>query len=200
MNTPHRDLKLENLLFDQTGHLKLVDFGFAKVIHDRSWTFCGTPDYLAPEIVTNAGHNRAVDWWTLGILTYELLHGEPPFADSDQMATYRKIQAGRYRLDSRVTTPAKDLIRRLLLPNPAMRIGMLKGGAVDVHRHPFCTHIDIKQLEARKLPAPYVPRVRGLDDTSNFDSYPADTEANNARQYERYLDPKYDELWEREFG
>ena len=196
----HRDLKLENLLFDETGHLKLVDFGFAKVIEDRTWTFCGTPDYLAPEIVGNKGHNRSVDWWTLGVLTYEMLHGEPPFHAEDQMATFKRISANRYCVQSHCSSPARDLIRRLLLPSPAMRLGMLKGGADDVLRHSFCSHIDVSALEARKLPPPYIPHVKSLYDTSNFDDYPPDAEAKTNRKYERYLDPKYDALWDREFG
>ena len=87
----HRDLKLENLMFDESGYLKLVDFGFAKLVEERTWTFCGTPDYLAPEILAHKGHNYAVDWWTLGVLTFEMLHGEPPFASQDQMSTFKKI-------------------------------------------------------------------------------------------------------------
>ena len=196
----HRDLKLENLLFDDKGYLKLVDFGFAKVIEDRTWTFCGTPDYLAPEIVGNKGHNRAVDWWTLGVLTYEMLHGEPPFASEDQMTTFKRISAGRYVIAQHVGSSARDIIRRLLLPNPAMRLGMLKGGAGDVLKHSFCSHIDVEALEARRLPPPYMPRVKDIYDTSNFDHYPGDPEAKTNRKYERCLDAKYDAVWEREFA
>ena len=198
----HRDLKLENLLFDETGHLKLVDFGFAKIVEDdaRTWTFCGTPDYLAPEIVGNKGHNRAVDWWTLGVLAYELLHGEPPFAAPDQMATFRKIRANRYLVGPHCSTTFKELIRRLLQTSPPMRLGMLAGGAADVLSHPFCAHIDVAQLEARRLPMPFVPKVTSAGDTSNFDTYPADADAKTNRKYDKMLDSKHDELWQREFG
>lgn len=171
------------------------------MIEDRSWTFCGTPDYLAPEIVSNLGHNRAVDWWTLGILTYELLHGEPPFAADEQMETYRNIRAHRmHPMRSSTSGPARDLIRRLLSPSPSMRLGMLRGGANDVRRHDFCAHIEPAQLDARTLPAPYIPRLKSAKDTSNFDSYPADAEASAARKYERHLDSKYDAVWDKEFG
>ena len=149
-NIAHRDLKLENLLFDEKGYLKLVDFGFAKKIESRTFTFCGTPDYLAPEILSHAGHNCAVDWWTLGVLTYEMLHGEPPFVEDDQMATFKRIAALDYKIRSHVPPEAKDLIKRMLLTNPSKRIGMLSGGEKDIYAHPMCAHIDIQRLLKRR--------------------------------------------------
>jgi len=193
----HRDLKLENLLFGADGYLMLVDFGFAKEITDKTWTFCGTPDYLAPEILAHKGHNWAVDWWTLGILTYEMLHGEPPFASHDQMETFQKIQRGTYRMGSRVPADAKDLIERLLVHNPAKRLGMLAGAENDLFKHPFCAHIDVNAMLQKKIKPPFVPKLSDPTDTSNFDSYP---EPAPNKKYEKYLDAKYDEMWEKEFG
>merc|ERR1719453_3068073 len=90
----YRDLKPENLMFDADGYLKVVDFGFAKRVEDRTWTVCGTPEYMAPEIILNKGHGVAVDWWTVGILLYELFVGYPPYEGKDAMDLYKKIVSG----------------------------------------------------------------------------------------------------------
>ena len=196
-NIAHRDLKLENLLFDEKGYLKLVDFGFAKRIESRTFTFCGTPDYLAPEILSHAGHNHGVDWWTLGVLTYEMLHGEPPFVEDDQMATFKRIAALDYKVRSHVPAEAKDLIKRLLQTNPSKRIGMLSGGDKDIYNHPLCAHIDISRLLKKEITPPWVPKCKDPTDCSNFDSYPA---MSSGKKYDKFIDKKYDPTWMKEFG
>ena len=128
----HRDLKPENLLFDCDGYLKLVDFGFAKVVRDRTFTLCGTPEYLAPEIISNKGHGLGADWWTLGILLYEMLVGNPPFAADNQMDIYHKIMRGKYKVPSHFPKAAKEIVSRLLSSNPAARLGCLKSGSKEV--------------------------------------------------------------------
>ena len=93
----YRDLKPENIMIGADGYLKLIDYGFAKTVTKRTYTICGTPEYIAPEILLNKGHGKPVDWWTLGILTYEMVAGIDPFNDDDPMATYQKILKGKVR-------------------------------------------------------------------------------------------------------
>jgi serine/threonine protein kinase len=103
----YRDLKPENLLIGADGHLRITDFGFAKKIEDRSYTLCGTPEYLAPEIILQQGHNQAVDWWALGVLMYEMISGYPPFYDQNPYDIYRRIAVGYYEFPNHVSMSAR---------------------------------------------------------------------------------------------
>ena len=132
----YRDLKTENLLLDREGFLKVADFGFAKKLGEegdaRTWTLCGTPEHLAPEIIQNKGHNRAADWWTLGINMFEFLAGEPPFNGDTPIGTYRLIVAGQFEFPEDFNADAADLITKFLAADPNKRFGCLEGGSQDV--------------------------------------------------------------------
>ena len=175
MNIAYRDLKPENLLLDGKGHVKVSDFGFAKHVPDRTWTLCGTPEYLAPEIIANKGHGKAVDWWALGVLIYEMLAGYPPYYDQTPFKTYEKILAGNLHFPAHFDPISVDLIQRLLHPDPIKRLGNLQGGAQDIRRHPWFAGVDWNGLFRRTIMAPIQPRVTHSGDCGNFDRYPEES-------------------------
>jgi len=177
-NIVYRDLKPENLLIDREGHLKITDFGFAKEVVDRTWTLCGTPEYLAPEIIQGKGHGKGVDWWALGILIFEMLAGYPPFYDENPFGIYQKILAGNVDFPRHFDINAKDLVKKLLTADRTKRLGCLKDGAEDIKLHRWHKGTDWAKVLTRRIKPPFVPGCRAPNDTSNFDSYPDSVEDN----------------------
>ncbi|XP_019771728.2 cGMP-dependent protein kinase 1 [Dendroctonus ponderosae] len=175
-----RDLKPENLMVDLTGYLKLTDFGFAKKMPNRgkTYTFAGTPEYVAPEIVLNRGHDRAVDYWAFGVILFELLTGKTPFCTNDgtNMRTYNKILNGidNITFPSYVSLKAKNLIEKLCRPMATDRIGMQKGGFADIKNHKFYQGFDWEKFRQHQIPSPYKMKARDLTDKSNCDVFKQD--------------------------
>lgn len=171
----YRDLKPENLVMDSEGYLKVVDFGLAKKLEGgKTWTLCGTPDYLAPEVILNEGHDWAVDYWALGVLIFEMTAGSPPFYADDPMEVYEKILSGHVSIPSHFSRGLADLVRKLLKTYQSKRLGRTRGGTSSVMKHKWFSGFDWDALLDRKLEVPIKPKVESVEDASNFDEYPED--------------------------
>ncbi|EKM53625.1 uncharacterized protein PHACADRAFT_98884 [Phanerochaete carnosa HHB-10118-sp] len=176
----YRDLKPENILLNFDGHIKIADFGFAKHCSMNAWTLCGTPDYLAPEIIRNERYNKSVDWYALGVLIFEMLSGLPPFhePDASHVVLYERICQGPLAIRwPPFDRNATDLILKFLEHDPTKRYGNLKHGAGDVFAHPWFREVDWEKLKNREITAPYLPKIASAGDASAFERYPEDNVA-----------------------
>lgn len=166
----YRDLKPENILLDDDGHVCLTDFGLSTKLQDdgKATTFCGTPEYLAPEIITAVGHDRMVDWWSLGILLYELTVGIPPFYSQNVHEMYQSIQFAPIKFPQRLPEDCKDIILQLLTRDPQFRMGA-KRDVEEIKEHKFYNDVNWEKLYARGYTPRFKPTVKNDTYTGNFD-------------------------------
>jgi len=166
-NIIHRDLKPDNVLLCPNGYTKLCDFGLAKQLEPgtRAYTFCGTPNYMPPEILLNKGQSVAVDWWCLGVLIYQMIVGKTPWKSKEE----KEIINGEIHFPSLMDSKAKKLLKRLCIADISMRFGDLKDGADDVVNHKWFSDINWEDLVNMQMPPPYTPNVVNESDTSYFE-------------------------------
>ncbi|XP_066495139.1 ribosomal protein S6 kinase alpha-1 [Tiliqua scincoides] len=168
----YRDLKPENILLDEEGHIKLTDFGLSKEAIDhekKAYSFCGTVEYMAPEVVNHQGHTQSADWWSYAVLMFEMLTGALPFQGKNRKETMTLILKAKLGMPQFLSSEAQSLLRALFKRNPANRLGSGPDGAEEIKRHPFYSTIDWNKLFRREIKPPFKPAVGQPDDTFYFD-------------------------------
>ena len=171
-NMVYRDLKPENILLDSKGHVKLTDFGLSKILEDeddKAFTLCGTPQYLAPEVLLKKGYDKMVDWWSLGCVMYEMLMGRLPFAIKRGTINL-KIYEKKIDFPRKISNEARDLIEKFLVINPTERLGYGPNGTDDIKNHPFFNGVDWDLAIQKKYKPPFIPKLKNDVDLRYFDN------------------------------
>ena len=178
-NILYRDLKPENILLDEKGHIKLTDFGLSKIMNniekDKTYTVCGTPIYVAPEVLGGKGYNKLVDWWSLGVLLYEFLAGYSPYREAKNGVDVN-IYLKKLKQDPLISDVAFDLISKLCQPNVRKRFGK---NVKEIKNHPFFESIDWVKLEKKEITPPFKPKIKFQGDVRNFDKMFTDIPINS---------------------
>ena len=172
-NMVYRDLKPENILLDSKGHVKLTDFGLSKILEteeDKAFTICGTPQYLAPEVLEKKGYDKAVDWWSLGCVMFEMLVGKLPFAIKRGVKMNKNIYNQGVVYPKNMNGIAKDFIQKLLIINPDERLGSGPNGSEDIKKHPYFKGINWKDAWLKKIKPPFIPKLKNDTDLRYFDT------------------------------
>ena len=196
----HRDLKPENVGLSRDGHIRLLDFGFSKVVPNQTFTLCGTPEYLAPEVVQGKGYGLAADWWGVGVLLHEMLFGYPPFYGQNPFDVYEKILKGNANMvfpsTPMTSKSACDAMRKFLTRDRRNRAGCGRGGFKTVKSLGFFGGTSWESAVRQLLEPPLVPTVEMDGDTSNYDFFPEETveEPSNLTSKQRALFDEFDEI------
>ena len=185
-NIVYRDLHPENLLFDHKGYLRLIDFGFAKVCEGKTYTLCGTPEYMAPEIFLNKGHGKPVDWWAFGCILYELLVGITPFFENDPILIFKRVLKGDVKFPTNFPPAAKSLILHCLEKDEGKRYGCLSKGINDIKNHRFYNDFKWDYLWEGVIEAPFLPTIEEGENVTKY----FDQEKCNVKLKEKYLKKK----------
>ena len=173
----YRDLKPENIMLDSRGFIKVIDFGLGKVLEDdRTYTFCGTPQYMAPESCQGKGYGFAVDWWSFGIIIYEMIVGTTPFDDDDPMTVFKRILSTKPFYPKTMSSSAKNLIKGLLKKKTKERLGVTFGGATKIRDHAFFKGINFRDVLTKKIKCPVPEFAEGKKDSNLFSKSPSSNE------------------------